>query len=939
MYEKVFQFNSRPFTATPFVKHFFPGDSIHQALTQAQSCIERASGPVMAIGGAGTGKSLLLAMLEDQYQSQFNVVNLACARMEKRQDLLQSILFELKQPFQGLSDSELRFALIDYLSPSDVCENGILLLIDEAHLLSTEMLDEVRLITNFVREGQPRVRLVMAGNQRLEEHMGDPKLESFNQRIAGRCYLANMNLEETSRYIVDHIDRAGGAGDQLFEESALKAIYEVSDGCPRLINQVCDHALILAATRGELVVTDASVHEAWADVQSIPGNWAAPATQPESSSELEGEESWTVIEFGQLDDADEGEAQALEETVISFTDSTPHDEVDGDDHEQDHSMESSVVDVVESIEPIDHFESVHPQEVQTSASRYEYVGSEHSDWEPSDSSESDSGSETVDDQEMAGDHFSADSDGQQAVADSIDAPGEISNDESLDEVEEQLASMEAQLSSVFGEELGANSVEKPKKIEDLEAEQLAILDEVEQATQESGVNEFESGNVEAGAGTEGIEPVESSEDSSIEFVATHESMINQTQALQAVHQESSDQEVAGRDLEPPTESDWQNDASTDSEEEFQQNETLAEAVTSSAQDEVESESHCEDQVDAVETFEEGVVAPAADPFAEEFAEEEHLLDRFAPFVAHQNQSSLTITASEIEMIRPLDAQELGEPESNGSEDDSSQRETSQACEQEADVAETISVYDAQEEDIANEAALSPALGVHVIETNDETMDVPVAGPLLHADEPVAVRDEATAAATEVDEDTEKVSPEDERESSTLAPEEIERQAEEILKRLAKVDAVSCETDEPDVPHTNEESVQTDTGDNEFERQSAAIDETQQILNEILEQKSMIAEQQEALDGGGGSPSVEGPHVDLQVERGSTSSEIRTPQDDREMIIVNRMEEAEVQPAPEEPGQEAITFPATPISTGRAERMDYQKLFEQLRDISNSQQSQ
>ena len=77
MYEKVFHFNSRPFTATPFVKHFFPGDSIHQALAQAQSCIERASGPVLAIGGAGTGKSLLLAMLEDQYQSQFNVVNLA----------------------------------------------------------------------------------------------------------------------------------------------------------------------------------------------------------------------------------------------------------------------------------------------------------------------------------------------------------------------------------------------------------------------------------------------------------------------------------------------------------------------------------------------------------------------------------------------------------------------------------------------------------------------------------------------------------------------------------------------------------------------------------------------------------------------------------------------------------------------------------------------
>ncbi len=270
MYEQCFSLHSRPFTATPFAKHYFAAQSIQQSLANARQAIERGAGPVVVVGGVGTGKSLLLAMLEEQYRSQFNVANLACARLDDRQELLQNILFELQLPYADMTESELRLSLMEFLKPSQACPNGVLLLVDEAHMLPVELLDEIRLITNYVKDGQPRVRLVMAGNQRLEDSLANPKMDSFNQRIASRCFLTKLSQQETADYVTTHIDRAGGDGRQLFVESSLRKIHELTDGCPRFVNQICEQSMILAATRGAGVIEEQLVSDAWRDVQNLP---------------------------------------------------------------------------------------------------------------------------------------------------------------------------------------------------------------------------------------------------------------------------------------------------------------------------------------------------------------------------------------------------------------------------------------------------------------------------------------------------------------------------------------------------------------------------------------------------------------------------------------------------------------------------------------------
>lgn len=304
MYEQVFSFTSRPFTAAPYVKHYFAGEAIQNALEQTRLNVDRGAGPVVVVGATGTGKTLLLAILEVSYRDQIKVVNLACARLQERKDLLQSILHRLQLPFQGLSETELRFSLMDYLEPNSSCVNGIVLLVDDAHNLPASLLDELGLLTNFVADGQSRVRLVLAGSHRLEENLNEAKLESLNQRIASRCYLENMSRSEASRYVVEHVARVGGNGEKLFPESACRAIHEATDGYPRLINQVADHALMLAATRGMSEITEDCVREAWADVQSIPATFQPQMPAMSESSDLGSDENWSVLEFGQLDDGE-----------------------------------------------------------------------------------------------------------------------------------------------------------------------------------------------------------------------------------------------------------------------------------------------------------------------------------------------------------------------------------------------------------------------------------------------------------------------------------------------------------------------------------------------------------------------------------------------------------------------------------------------------------
>jgi hypothetical protein len=129
----------------------------------------------------------------------------------------------------------------------------------------------------------------------LEERLSSPKLESFHQRIAARCYLQPMGRDETIYYVQEQVRRCGASADSLFTADAVAAIHTATDGIPRLINQVCDHALMLTALAGKRQVDAAGIEEAWADLQQLP----LPLHEGPSIGSGSGS-AGGIVEFGQL---------------------------------------------------------------------------------------------------------------------------------------------------------------------------------------------------------------------------------------------------------------------------------------------------------------------------------------------------------------------------------------------------------------------------------------------------------------------------------------------------------------------------------------------------------------------------------------------------------------------------------------------------------------
>ena len=307
MYESHFQLQTRPFVAAPRAENYVPVAGMEQARQTLVRCVERAEGPGLIVGPAGSGKSLLCQLLAEHFRrEQFQVALLSSARLSTRRALLQNILFELHLPYRGMEEGELRLSLIDHLEPRGTGVAGLLLLVDEAHTLPLRLLEEIRLISNFIRDGQPRVRLMLAGSAQLEERLANPKLESLQQRIAARCYLQSLSREETAQFIRQQVERAGGNPDVLFSTDALKAVYTATDGVPRLINQVCDHALVLSAVGGNEQIGADGIEEAWADLQQLPAPWHQSARRAGAAA------SEAAVEFGQLQD---GEAEEVASTL------------------------------------------------------------------------------------------------------------------------------------------------------------------------------------------------------------------------------------------------------------------------------------------------------------------------------------------------------------------------------------------------------------------------------------------------------------------------------------------------------------------------------------------------------------------------------------------------------------------------------------------------
>jgi len=161
----------------------------------------------------------------------------------------------------------------------------------------------------------------VAGGPALEDRFSHPKLDSFNQRVAARCYLEPLDREETAAY-VRHQLHIAGAAREIFTPEGLAAVYDATAGVPRLINQLCDHALLLASLGDKSTIAAAGVQESWADLQELPTPWAQQDRPEPTPAESRG-----IVEFGSLEDDGPPAAPVVEQPLAPSAEQSPEEKL------------------------------------------------------------------------------------------------------------------------------------------------------------------------------------------------------------------------------------------------------------------------------------------------------------------------------------------------------------------------------------------------------------------------------------------------------------------------------------------------------------------------------------------------------------------------------------------------------------------------------------
>jgi type II secretory pathway predicted ATPase ExeA len=179
---------------------------------------------------------------------------------------------------------------------------SILLVVDEAHRLPTEVIRELHSLQNIVNQGNSRICIILAGTLKIEELLTDPTLESFNQRIAHRCYVTAASRMETKALINEQLVYAGSSVSEIFTRDALRRIYEFTQGVPRIINLLADRCLIIGFQREMQFIEEYDVELAWADLQQLSPPKPV-ATKEEATTTDNSAKPSPTVEFGMLSDA------------------------------------------------------------------------------------------------------------------------------------------------------------------------------------------------------------------------------------------------------------------------------------------------------------------------------------------------------------------------------------------------------------------------------------------------------------------------------------------------------------------------------------------------------------------------------------------------------------------------------------------------------------
>jgi general secretion pathway protein A len=268
MYKSFYNLQRNPFEITPDPSFLFPTTRHNEALASLYYGVTAHRGFVVLTGEVGTGKTLILRSLLGLLQRRDVAFALIFNPTLSPLEFMRYIALDFGLQVAGKAKDELIHVLNGFLLTRHQKGLTTILVVDEAHHLSSEVLEEIRLLTNLETSQQKLLQIVLAGQPELDQKLDSHELRQLKQRIALRCHLDPLNAIETREYMRRRLQIAGANGAiQIFSGPAIESVYTHSRGIPRVINTIGENALLAGYAKHASTITSEIIDDVARDLR------------------------------------------------------------------------------------------------------------------------------------------------------------------------------------------------------------------------------------------------------------------------------------------------------------------------------------------------------------------------------------------------------------------------------------------------------------------------------------------------------------------------------------------------------------------------------------------------------------------------------------------------------------------------------------------------
>ncbi len=268
MYLKFYKLTEKPFSVTADPNFLYLSKKHKEAISHMQYGIEERMGFLEITGEIGTGKTTLCKAFLNTLDEHTKTAFILNSNLVEDQ-LLQAIVEDFGIQLKSRSKITMLNELNKFLLEQARCNNNVVLIIDEAQNLRPSLLEQIRLLSNLETEKEKLLQIILVGQPELKEKLLSHELAQLRQRIGIRYHIMPLNMDEVGGYITHRLNVAGANGKNFFKEDTLDDIFKFSRGVPRLINIICDKALLAGYAAKKKVIDVPMVKRCAKEIEGI----------------------------------------------------------------------------------------------------------------------------------------------------------------------------------------------------------------------------------------------------------------------------------------------------------------------------------------------------------------------------------------------------------------------------------------------------------------------------------------------------------------------------------------------------------------------------------------------------------------------------------------------------------------------------------------------